>query len=124
MPRQKSKILTDTETNIMDILWSKKEASVQEVSEILGSAYTTVATMLGVLEKKGYIKHRTDKRTYLYSPLREKKDEQQNILQYIKQRFFEGSTKSLFAHLIKADNLNEEQLEELKNIIDEEKSNK
>ncbi|WP_372370946.1 BlaI/MecI/CopY family transcriptional regulator [Candidatus Uabimicrobium sp. HlEnr_7] len=120
MARRKSKILTEVETEIMQILWEKKRASVQEICEALQSkqAYTTIATMLRVLENKKYVSYIVDGRTYIYSPLREKKKEQSNVLKYITQRFFEGSAKSLLLHLVQGDNLSKEQLKELRDLID------
>ena len=119
MARRKSKILTEAEAEIMQILWQKEKASVQEICNELPSqqAYTTVATMLRVLESKKYVSHIVDGRTYIYSPLREKEKEQNNVLKYITQRFFEGSVKSLLVHLVQGDNLSKEQLQELRSII-------
>ena len=119
MARRKSKILTEAEVEIMQILWQKGKASVQEICNELTSqqAYTTVATMLRVLESKKYVSHVVDGRTYIYSPLREKEKEQNNVLKYITQRFFEGSVKSLLVHLVQGDNLSKEQLQELQSII-------
>ena len=119
MARRKSKILTEAEAEIMQILWQKGKASVQEICNELPSqqAYTTVATMLRVLESKKYVSHIVDGRTYIYSPLREKEKEQNNVLKYITQRFFEGSVKSLLVHLVQGDNLSKEQLQELRSII-------
>ncbi|BBM83825.1 BlaI/MecI/CopY family transcriptional regulator [Candidatus Uabimicrobium amorphum] len=126
MARRKSKILTEVEAEIMQILWKKGQASVQEICNELASkqAYTTVATMLRVLESKKYVSHVVDGRTYIYSPLREKEKEQNNVLKYITQRFFEGSVKSLLVHLVQGDNLSKEQLQELRDIINSKEEEK
>lgn len=120
MARRKSKILTEAEAELMEILWTRKEASVQDVCGALEGrlAYTTVATMLGILEKKGYLRHRIEGRMYIYSPARLKNDERSNVLRHIIHSFFEGSQKKLFAHLIQGSKLSREQLQELREIID------
>lgn len=97
----------------------KKEVTVQDVVKALDSklAYTSVATMLGILEEKKYLAHKTEKRTYIYYPIKDKAQERSNVLKYITQSFFDGSFKSLLAHLAQGNDLTNENLDELKDII-------
>ena len=61
MARQKSKSLTDGELRLMNVLWDKERATVKEVVAALPGAgrpaYSTVLTMLRILEDKGYARH-------------------------------------------------------------------
>ena len=71
------KTLTKAEEQIMQILWDLKEGTVKEVIEGFARAkpaYTTVATVLKVLEKKEFIKHKSIGNTHLFFPVLSKKE--------------------------------------------------
>jgi len=74
MPRRKSldQSLTPLELEIMTVLWETGPANVQSVQARLTArhlAYTTVQTMLNVLECKGKVKRRLQDRAYFYRPI-------------------------------------------------------
>ena len=74
MPRRKSfdQSLTPLELEIMTVLWETGPANVQSVQARLTArnlAYTTVQTMLNVLERKGKVKRRLKDRAYFYQPI-------------------------------------------------------
>ena len=62
MARQRSPSLTDGEARLMTVLWERTSATVADIVETLGAErpvnYSTVQTLLRILEKKGYIEHR------------------------------------------------------------------
>ena len=109
--------LHQRELQIMNIIWEKGQATVRDVYETLLSkeriAYTTVATMLNHLEGKGFLRHDEDKRTYVYKPLVAKDEVSQGMLNDLLERLFDGSTEMLLNTLIKAKNLNNDDLERL-----------
>ena len=75
--RQKKATLTDQELEIMKIVWSLNEATVRDVYEKLLErrkiAYTTVMTMMNILEQKKYLRKSAEDRAYIYRPTKPKK---------------------------------------------------
>ena len=73
MPPRKSATLTEAELRLMEVLWGKGSATVQQVLEALPRrprlAYNSVLTTIRILEKKGYLKHVKDGRAHVYIPL-------------------------------------------------------
>jgi len=123
MPRKKSPTLTDLETDIMNIVWQKGRVTVRDVYESLREtrplAYTTVLTVLGTLTKKGIVHREMRDRTYIYRPKMSRKEAVSRNLQHVAGKFFEGSARSLAAHMIESEKLSREELEELHRMIEE-----
>src|SRR5213593_3144499 len=75
--RPRSATLTPQELEIMKVVWSRSAATVRDVYEELRSrrriAYTTVMTMMNILERKGHPKKQTEGRSFLYQPVRPKR---------------------------------------------------
>ncbi len=106
MARLSSPILTESERAIMEVLWKKKkEASVREAFEELSRskavAYTTVLTMFRILEKKGFVTHRTEGRAFIYLPTISRTEARTQALENLLRQFFNGSTNVLAQHLIR-----------------------
>lgn len=125
--RHPSKTLTDAEQRIMDVLWKKQEATVREVAEVLTKshpvAYTTVLTMLGVLEKKGFAGHRKAGRAHVYHPLVSRRDTRTKALRHMIQKFFDGSPEALAQHLMDESDIDIDELQALKREFEEEDGN-
>ena len=123
MARKKSSTLTDLETDIMNIVWQKKQVTVRDVYETLREirplAYTTVLTVLGTLTNKGVVHREMRDRTYTYRPKMSRKEAVSRNLQHVAGKFFEGSARSLAAHMIESEKLSREELEELYRMIEE-----
>ena len=123
MPRKKSPTLTDLETDIMKIVWQKGKLTVRDVYEALREtrnlAYTTVLTVLGTLTEKGIVHREMRDRTYVYRPRVSHEEAVSRNLQYLAGKFFEGSARSLAAHMIGSEKLSRHELEELHRMIEE-----
>ena len=119
MKKRKNVILSDAEAQIMSILWELRAATVQQVCQGHHKklAYTTVATMLKILENKGYVSHTSEGRTYIYTPVASREQVGQRTIQYIVNRFFKGSYQGLVNNLVQNGNLDLQDLAELKEII-------
>ena len=114
-----TKRLTKAEEEIMLVLWKLKEATIREVMNELkepDTPYTTVSTVVRVLEKKAFVGHRAVGTTYLYHPLLEKKDYLKGYLSGIVSNYFDGSFSRLAAFFAKENDLN---LGELHGLIGE-----
>ncbi|MEP1741281.1 MAG: BlaI/MecI/CopY family transcriptional regulator [Kangiellaceae bacterium] len=123
MARKPSSQLTDSEQNIMRILWDRGEASVREITDILSqdkkTAYTTVQTMCKILADKGYADFHKQGKAFIYSPKITQQEARQGALTSMLNKFFGGSPKVLAQHLLEETNIDLKDLEELQNKIDQ-----
>lgn len=114
-----SQRLTRAEEEIMLIMWRLKEAIVRDVIENLNdpdTPYTTVSTVIRILEKKGFVGHRAVGTTHLYYPLLSKKEYLKGYLTGIVKNYFDGSSSNLVTFFAKESDLG---LKELKSLIEE-----
>src|SRR5436309_14755225 len=101
----------------MKIVWQLGTATVREVyEELLKSrkiAYTTVMTMMGILEQKGRLKKTSRDRAYVYSPTEPQGEVVGNMVQEFVERVFDGSAKPLLVHLAANKNIRQKELGEI-----------
>jgi predicted transcriptional regulator len=119
--------LTPTEEQIMDIIWRLEKAVIREVLENLPAPkppYTTLASHIRQLEKKGYLDHHAFGTTFQYFPLLTQEAYRQNSTRRLINQHFDGSAKNFLSFLVKEEKLSEEDLAELKKLIDEAAKNK
>ena len=122
-----TKRLTKAEEEIMLILWKLKECTTRDVMTELNQPeipYTTVSTVVRVLEKKGFVAHKAIGTTYLYRPLLEKKDYLVGHLSGIAANYFNGSLPRMAAFFARENDLNLGELQELMGDIESELNNK
>ncbi len=121
MARRRSPALTEVEQRLMEIVWASGPVTVGQVVEAIPEperpAYNTVQTMMKILERKGYVKHRAEGRAFVYQAIVDRDAAAQTALSNVVQRFFGGSPRELALNLIKGDHLTEDELEELEAII-------
>ncbi len=106
----------------MDIIWTMKEALIREVLAALPSPrppYTTLASHFRQLEKKGFLDHREFGNTFQYFPKVTRETYRQKSTRRLINQHFEGSTKNFLSFLVKEENLTNEELNELKKLINE-----
>src|SRR3954447_25920883 len=98
----KSDALSRRERQIMDIVYARGEATAAEVNTALPDqrSYSTVRTLLRILEEKGHLKHREDGPRYVYVPTRDRKAESKSALKRVVQTFFAGSLANAVAALV------------------------
>jgi BlaI family penicillinase repressor len=123
--RHKSMILTPQELEIMKSVWGKGEATVRDVYETLLEkrriAYTTVMTMMNILEKKGYLKKRPEGRTYVYRSARNKEKVLNAMVREFVKRVFDGAAEPLLVRLIADKHLTATEIEDLARRVKEER---
>jgi len=108
-----NKRLTKAEEEIMLILWKLGESTIREVMSELSAPdtpYTTVSTVVRVLEKKEFVGHKAVGTTYLYYPLIQKKDYLKGYLSGIVSNYFDGSFSRMAAFFAKENDLDMEEL--------------
>ena len=121
--KPKSSTLTPQELEIMKVVWQKGEATVRDVYEDLLErrkiAYTTVMTMLNVLETKGHLRKRQDDRAFVYKPTKPEATVVRSMVREFVDRLFDGAAEPLVVHLLKDRHFTRKELEELARHIDE-----
>ena len=115
--RPKSRTLTGQELEIMKVVWELERATVRDVYETMLArrkiAYTTVMTMMKILEQKGYLKRRLNERAYVYQAVRPKNQVIRSMVQEFIDRVFNGSAEPLLLHLVQDRRLSEKDLEKI-----------
>ena len=107
----------------MKVVWKTGRATVREVYETLLErrklAYTTVLTMMKILEGKGYLTKDQDERAHVYHPTRPEQAVVRSMVREFVDRVFNGSAQPLLLHLVRDKRLSERELEELKRLLKE-----
>ncbi len=114
--------LGETELEVLDIVWDLGAASVSDVLEIIRKkrkvAYTTVMTVMRKLADKGYLEFKEEGRSYVYSPRIPANQVRGRLLSDVVSSVFGGSRMAAVRTLVEAESLSEEQIDELRALID------
>lgn len=110
----------------MKIVWRLGAVTVRDVYEALNAsrriAYTTVMTMMGVLETKGFLRKETDDRAYRYHAVQPQGTVIASMIQEFVDRVFDGASRPLLLHLVKKARLSAAQRKELQRLLDDEEA--
>ena len=120
--RKSSPQLTPLELRIMQVLWEHGAGTVQAVQNNLAGeslAYTTVQTMLNVLQRKGKVKRRLVGKAYQYIPVLTRDRALREAAGDLLNRMFGGSVDALLMSLVKSRQIDAEKLAKLQQLIDE-----
>lgn len=105
----------------MKIVWSRDVSTVRDVYEALLErrkiAYTTVMTMMKILEQKKYLVKTQEDRAYVYHPAKPKNQVIKGMVREFVNRVFNGSAEPLLLHLIEDQRLSKKELEEITRMI-------
>jgi len=119
--RRPTATLTEQELEIMKIVWELGQATVRQVYERLLEhreiAYTTVLTMMQVLERKGRLKKSLDDKAHVYQPVEEKQKVIGGMVQEFLNRVFNGSAEPLLLHLVEDEKVSAEDIERLRKTL-------
>ena len=121
--RPRHNTLTPQELEIMKLVWQRGAATVRDVYEALLErrkiAYTTVMTMMKILETKGYLKKRRQDRAFLYRAAHPKNQIIGGMIREFIDRVFNGSAEPLLVHLVKSRHLSEKDLQKIARMVKE-----
>lgn len=112
--------LTQRELDVMSVLWDLGEATVTEVRDRVDPdlAYTSVSTMVRMLEMKGYVSHRRGEgKTHVYFPTIEPEAAGKSALGRVLDKIYGGSPIKLLAHLVEQNKLSEKELERMRELL-------
>ena len=122
MPPRKSTTLTEAELRLMDVLWQKGQATVQEVLEGLPEqpplAYNSVLTIIRILEQKGYVRHMKQGRAHVYEPIVERQEASRSEIRRLVRRFFQNSHELLVLNIIEDEAIDAEELKHLREMLE------
>jgi predicted transcriptional regulator len=121
--RDEPPILTRAESEIMSILWSSNGATVHEVVSAMPRpvAYTSVLTVLRILERKGYVRHEPHPdggRAHVYKPLVQVTKARRHHVRDLVDRLFGGQSEELVVGLLEEEKWSKADLERLREVID------
>ena len=101
----------------MKVVWDREQATVRDVYQAILEkrkvAYTTVMTMMKILEQKGYLKKSQEERAYVYRAAQPKRQVIGAMVRDFINRVFNGSAEPLLVHLVEEHHLTQEDLEEI-----------
>ncbi len=119
------KLLTEVELEMMSILWSKGTATVNDVQGALPRerklAYTSISTMLRILEQKGILASRKEGRGHVYYPKLEKQEYETRSLRHLVKKVFDGAPGQLIQRLLEVESLSKEELGDIKKLLNEQR---
>ena len=112
--------LSDQQYKIMKILWMKGEASARQIQEELSGelAHTTVGTMLSRLEKKDILSSRIQGRERFYKHLVSETDVNKSMVSSLVSTLFKGDPSALVAHLVKESEIDKDELDSIRDLIE------
>lgn len=119
--------LTAKEEEVMQILWDLERGMVRDIMNKLPNSdqpYTTVASIVRILEKKGFVSHKPYGKTHEYFPLISKAEYRRQKFKGLVTHYFDNSIESVVSFLVKEEKISPEELEELSRMIAQKPDNK
>ena len=120
--RKSGNLLTEVELEFMSELWALGEGSVRDVLDRLppdrNLAYTSGATILRILDEKGFVDSRKEGKTLVYRPLLEKNKYQTRSLQNLSRTLFDDTPATLVARLVDDAGLTPSDLEDIRALVE------
>ncbi len=123
--KQMIRELTKAELQIMQLLWSKEKAFVNDIIDDLPDpkpAYNTVSTIVRILEKKGFVSHNSYGKSHEYYPAIERELYLNSYMGNVLQSFFSNSLPNLVSFFSKKEGISLEEADEIMKIIERGKS--
>jgi BlaI family penicillinase repressor len=112
--------LTQRELDIMSVLWERGEATVTEVRDQVDPdlAYTSISSMIRMLEMKGYVSHRRGEgKTHVYFPVIDAETAGESALGRVLNKIYGGSPIKLLAHLMEQNRLSDKELARMRELL-------
>jgi predicted transcriptional regulator len=116
-------VLTDAEARIMAVLWERRAATVADVVAALKGrravSYSTVQTMLRILESKGYVSHEKVNRAFTYRPIVNQRQARRRALRHLVSRLFDDSPSLLVLNILDDERIDRDELARVKKLIED-----
>ena len=115
--RKRRKPLSELEHLVMDVIWERSSATSEDARQALAARHpmkeSTARTILKRLEQKGYVRHRVDGRTNVYSSAEGRQDVAAGAVRQIIDRLCGGSVEQLLIGMVDDEVLDERELQRL-----------
>lgn len=119
--------LTKAEEQVMQVIWQKEKCLVRDIIDALGDPdipYSTISSVVRILEKKGFVGHKAYGKTHEYFPLIKKEDYTKTGLKDWIGNYFDGSPSQLVSFLVEKNQINIKELDQLMKQLETHKNNK
>ena len=117
------KPFTEVELEVMNVIWDLAECTVKDVQTRLQEqrelAYTSVATMMKILEQKGFLTSQKSDRAHIFRALISRQDYEAASLRHLADHVFQGDPSSMVMRLLSDTKLSKEELQNIQKILDE-----
>jgi len=118
--------LTDAEARVMSVLWRSRTATVGDVVAALtpkkkkakGASYSTVQTILRILERKGYVAHEQVDRAFVFRPIVDERQARRKAWRHLVRRLFDDSPSLLILNVLDDEDLDAAEVARLKKLIE------
>lgn len=114
---------TESELEILSLLWELKEASVRQVHERLAetkvTGYTTTLKTMQIMHAKGMVTRDEENRSHIYKPATNQQDTQNSLLKNLMSTAFGGSSKKLVMQALGQDNPSKDEIDEIRAFLDQ-----
>jgi len=118
--------LTTKEEEVMQILWDLERAMVRDIMNKLPNPeqpYTTIASIVRILERKGFVSHKPYGKTHDYFPLISKAEYRKRKFKGLLTQYFDNSIESVVSFLVKEEKISPQEMEDLARMIIKESEN-
>lgn len=119
----KDRLLTEVELQIMNAVWDRGPCTIREVHAALAErrevAYTSVATIVKILEQKGFLSIKRQEKAHLYSPTIARADYEATTLRHVAREVFRGDSSSMVSRLLDDGELSPGELENIRKMLDQ-----
>lgn len=123
MPKSEPPRPTDAELEILKVLWQRGPSTVREVFDALfekrRTGYTTVLKLMQIMTEKGLVTRDETARAHLYVAAQEEGETQSRLVGDLVRKAFDGSARNLVLHALSAERASEEELSEIRLMLDE-----
>lgn len=116
------KILTKAEEQVMQILWDEKEGFVKDLLQHFPEpkpAYNTVSTIIRILEKKGFVEHRSFGKSHQYYPITSREQYRNERFSSLMKNYFNNSMQQALSHFGKSGSMNMTEADEIIKMMEE-----
>jgi predicted transcriptional regulator len=121
--KKPERLLTEVELELMNVIWKSEECTIRGVVDQLPKerslAYTSVATMMKILEEKGFLKSQSGEKTHTFRAVLPKEEYESRTLNHVAEKVFAGSPSSMVMKLLDEAELSKEELKAIQKTLEE-----
>ncbi len=123
LKKQDNSLLTEVELEFMTVVWATGGGTVRDILAVLNQAqeraYTSVATVLKIMEQKGFLTSERADRSLIYRPAIPKTEYQKTSLKNLSSKLFNGAPAALVARLVDDEEVTDDMLVEMRALLNE-----